>query len=1113
VSERQQTRALLAEPWPADLLSGGDPSAAFARFLQADVPPELRQDHGLHRVLSSIFPIRDFNEIVELHYVHYRVTPPERSPEECRRRSETHAGSLHLTLHLVVFDVDDPTKSMNERVLSLRDIKEQEVYLGEIPWKTRENTFVIDGIDRVILRQIAESPGVRFLPGQGGKLKATITPHRGSRLSFELDRKGLLWTRVDARKKRFLATTLLRALGFPAETILATFCPVETILLGPGGQCQVRLDLQTLLGQRCTRDIRAGDEILVRRHQKFLRNTIRQLRERRIDRIPVDGDSLLGRPLARDVVHQDSGEVLREANDPLQPGDLERFHAAGLSEVSLVLADGLLASQVIPETLRADRNATEDDALCAIYSALRPGDAPTVETARHLLDNLFFRPDRYDLSAAGRRSLHRKLHGGDPDAPVDPVLSCADLLATVRELLHRDLRGLPPDDLDHVQEAVVRDPCALLEDVFRLGLIRLERTVKERLSMSMEPELLLPHDVVSGRPIQRILADFFGWSRVSERVDFTSPVAELSQRRRVSSAEPDHTSYKRTSYRRRPVHESHLGAFCAAERPRSGLALALSCRVDDAGGLLPSCAPFTDRPDPDAPPPRPWDLLGLPAALVPFLHHDAAEIGPRCVANLLDALPPLAPEPPRVAAGLEAEVAHASGLSVLAPTGGTVRGVNAREVVVDTDSGPLSLPLRSFELAPRGAYVRQRPVVRRGQRVEPGDLLAAGPGVACGEVALGHNLTVALVSGPTFGTSLVASERLLHQGKFTTLRLREHKIYVASSGDGDEVFSAEIPGVDEEDRAHLDGRGLARVGARVRGGELLIGRVRTRAWNTPEELPEVQDRSLRMPAGRDGVVIGAWLESKREATMPRKAQARARVLVAELHPLSPGDLLGSRHGDRGTVARIAPVEDMPLLPDGTPVDLLLNPAYIAEEGAAGLLMELLAGALGIPLVAPPFGATLTEAQLRMRLGGDGRLRLRDGATGEFLEELATVGTLYVMKLPPLASEASEARSTGPTDPLTGLPVEGDGVAPGQLFDEDSVAALMAHGAAFTLRELLVHKGDAPSAREANPRMLQKHEEPADHVTRSLDALMRELRAAALEVQGIPSAAAPPPDQE
>jgi DNA-directed RNA polymerase subunit beta len=1047
---------------------------------------------------------------VELHYVAYRVTPPALLPGECRRRSETYAGSLYLTLRLVVFDVDDPAKSMAERVRSIHDIKEQEVYLCEIPWNTRENTFVIGGIDRVILRQIAESPGVRFLPGQGGKLKATLTPRLGSRLSFELDRKGLLWTRVDARKKRFLATTLLRALGFSSEGILAAFCPAETILLSPGGQHQVRLDPGTLLGQRCSRDIRVGDEILVRKHQKFTRSALRQIQQRKIDRIPVDGESLLGRPLAHDAVHQDSGEVLRGVNEPLQQGDLERFHGAGLSEIFLVLADGWIASQVIPETLRADRNTTEEDALCAIYSALRPGDAPTVETARYLLDSLFFNPERYDLSAAGRRSLHRKLHGGHPDAPQSSTLTREDLLATVRELLRRDLRGLPPDDLDHLQEAVVRDLCALLEDVFRLGLIRLERVIKERLSMTAEPEMLLPQDVVSGRPIQKALADFFGWSRVSERVDFTSPAAELSQRRRISSSEPDHTSYRRTSYRRRPVHGSHLGAFCAAERPRSGLALALSCRVDDAGALIPACAPFSDGAGSEA---RPWDLLGPSAALVPFLHHDAAELGPRCVANLLDALPPLSPEPPRVATGLEAEVAHASGLSVLAVAGGTVRSASAAEVVVDTDSGTHSFPLRSFELAPRGAYVRQRPVVRRRQRVAPGDLLAAGPGVASGEVALGHNLTVALVSGLTFGASLVVSERVLHQGKFTTLRLREHRIFAASTGDGDEAFTAEIPGVDEEERAHLDGRGLARVGARVRGGELLIGRVRTRSWGALGEPPEVTDRSLRMPAGRDGVVIGAWLEKRREASMPRKAQARARVLVAELHPLSPGDLLGSRHGDRGTVARIAPVEDMPLLPDGTPVDLMVNPAYIAEEGAAGMLMELLAGALGIPVVAPPFSTTLTEAQLRTRLGGDGRVRLRDGMTGEFLENPATVGTLYMMKLPPLASEVSEARSTGPTDPLTGLPVEADGVAPGQLLDEDSVAALMAHGAAFTLREMLVHKGDAPAAREAVPRMLREHEEPADHVTLGLDALMRELRAAALEIQGNPPAPPSAPSGE
>jgi DNA-directed RNA polymerase subunit beta len=499
---------------------------------------------------------------------------------------------------------------------------------------------------------------------------------------------------------------------------------------------------------------------------------------------------------------------------------------------------------------------------------------------------------------------------------------------------------------------------------------------------------------------------------------------------------------------------------------------------------------------------------------VPFLHHDAAEIGARCVANIHDALPSLHPEAPRVATGLEAEIAHASGLAIHAPEAGLVRSATAREILLETPSGLRAFPLRSFDFAPRGAHVRQRPAVRAGQRVEPGELLATGPGVVSGELAVGHNLLVALVSGVTLGSSLMISERVLQRGQFTSLRLREYRLFL-SSGTHEESFCAEIPGLDEDERAHLDEHGLARIGARVRGGEVLVGRTRRGFSFAEDEAPPPEDTSLRLPAGREGVVIGARILRRREAVMPRKAQALARVLVAELCPLEAGDLLGSRHGDRGTVARLVPVEDMPLLPDGTPVDLLLNPASVLESGAAGLLMETLAGALGVPVVAPPF-APITERQLRARGGGDGRIQLRDGMTGEPFAEPVTVGNLYLMKLPPLVREVQEVRSTGPTDPLTDLPVEGQGSAPGQLLDEDAVAALMAHGAAFTLREMMTGKGDAPEGREALLRMIRDHEEPTDHVTRGLDALIRELRAAALEIQageGDPAVAPPPAPPE
>lgn len=1048
-----------------------------------------------------MFPISDFSEVAQLCYSGYTLLPPKSTPEDCRSRGETYAQDLRVTLQLLVFEVENPEAPPGEQRRSIRNIKEQEVFLCEVPCKTPENTFVIGGVDRVILRQICESPGVRFLPGQQGKLRAQIAPHRGARLSFELDRKGLLWTRINRSKKRFYATTFLRALGLSTEEIIARLCVSETFLLEPGNRVSLRLNRATLLGQRLRRDVVVDGELIARKHSKVFRSTLRKLEEKKVDRLPFDEVDLLFRALACDVIDQNSGEILREATEFLQPGDLRRFQAAGVQQISLVLTDGLLGSSVLVNTLRADRIQSQEDAFLAIYRVLRPGDAPTLETAQYLFENLFFSESRYHLSRAGRIRINWKLHTHDADPPQGMTLAREDIIATVRELLDRDLRWRPPDDIDHIHEAVVRDLGGLLGDVFFLGLTRIERAAKERMSLSQELDMLMPHDLINGRPLQRVLHEFFGWSRVSERVDFLNPVAEICQRRRISAAEPDRTNPRRSSYRIRAQHESYLGMLCPIES-RFGLTLALACSVNPFGFLS---SPLSSTPqDPEAPRPiHPWEILGPAASLIPFVSHDALETAAQGIENLRRAIPSMHPEAPDVATGLEAEIAHASGLSVLAPRDGHVAQANAREIVLEGGGETLRIPLRSFEWAPRGVVIRQRPVVRAGDLVACGDLLATGPGVASGEVACGHNLRVAFVSGVTIGASLVLSEQALRRGQFSSIHLWEFRCYVATTGLGKESFQRDIPGLEEDEVAHLDEQGLAQIGSRVRPGDILAGRgYLVSAFPGDDEEPAVaDDRSLRLPPGCEGVVIGAWIEKKREVVLPKKAHARARILVAGLRPIEAGDLLGSRHGDRGAVARVAPVEDMPILPDGTPVDLLMNPAYILESCAAGLLMEALAGAPGLPGIAPPFGA-LTEQQLRARLGGDGRVFLRDGTTGEPLDEPVTVGNLYMMKLSPLVDSAFEARSTGPLDPLSELPIKGGGVPAGQLIDEDTTTALMAHGASYTLREFLVHKGDSPSGRDSITRMLREHEAPEDHVTQGLDALIRELRSAGLDVQAL-----------
>ena len=1099
MSERQQTRALLTAPWPGNHLEGGDLQQAFDQFLQLDVPDWQREERGLDWVFRAIFPIRDFSESAELQYVSYSFQEPRLTPAQCRLRGETYSRPWRVTLRMVVYDRDGSPWPAPGATLSIRDIKEQEVHLGELPWLTPEGTFVINGVDRVLSRQITEAPGVRFLPDKQGRFYAQIRPRWGTRLTFERDRRGRLQVRINQGKKRLLVTTLLRALGMNTEEILARLCPVETFRVGPRGELSLRFDPALLLGRRATRDIVIEGEVIVRKHRKILRTTIRRLRELKVEWIPVDRDALEWRSYARDVVDPSSGEVLREATEPLSPGDPERFLRAGISEFFLLIADGLSGSDLPLVTLRADTVQTREEALMAIYRLLRPGDAPTVETAEYLLQNLLFSERRFFLSRPGRHLLNRKLYPDDPEPPLSMALTVEDIVRTLQELFRRDLRQtrLGFDDTEHISEAVVRDQGELIGDAIYAGLLRMERAIKERMSMSQDIDTLMPHDLVNGRPLQHALADFFGHARVSERADTKHPAAEFSQRRRLASSEVSPTA-RRSSYRFRGRHDSHLGVFCPVERPPSGLPLALGCSVDALGFLRAPSDPLAD-PDAGPSPPAPWQLVGPLAALLPFLQHNAPEAASRGVENLRISVPPLRSTAPLVATGLEAEVAHASGLSLKAPGDGEVLGVTPEAISLRMADGELrSLSLRHFEIDPWGAVVLQRAVVRPGQRVHAGELLATGLGVASGEVATGHDLLVALVSGPTFGESLVVSEAVVQRGLFASIRLREYRILLGGVGD-EEQFTAEVPGLDEEERASLEQDGLVRVGQRVRAGDVLVGRIRRRTGLSEEEV-EVEDTSLRLPAGREGVVVRCRIARKREAVLPRKAQAIARVTVAEPRPLEVGDLLGSRHGDRGTVARIAPVEDMPTLPDGTPVELLMNPAYVLEFGAAGLLMELLAGGPGVPVLVPPFGDA-PEALLRARFPGSSVV-LRDGATGEPHQAPVSAGRLYMMRLPPLAGDTLEARSTGPTDPISGLPVEGRGVAPGQLFDEDGSTALLALGAAYTLQEMLATKGDAEDARAAVPAMLREHPEHREHVPRGLEALVRELRAAALDVQGL-----------
>ncbi|RYE93907.1 MAG: hypothetical protein EOO75_03320 [Myxococcales bacterium] len=538
MSERQQTRLPLAAPWPGGHLAA-DPARASEERLRVD--RATGETSLIEQAMRSVFPIQDFSETAELMFVSYELSPPRLSPAECRRSGATHAEPLRITLRLVAYDPGPD----GER--TIRDVKEQEILLCELPRLTPEGTFVIVGVERVVVRQIAESPGLRFLAGPAERLQAVITPRRGPRLTFEHDRKGLLWARLGASKKKLPATTLLRALGLATGEILGGLHDVETVDIGPGGELSLRIDPAVLLGQRVTRDIKVGGEILVKRHRKVTRVVLRKLELAGVTRLPLGVDDVLGRVLAADVVDPRSGEVLGEASDSLGDSMLRRFAERGMATFTLAVCDGVRAGSTIVDTLRADPNRTTDDALMAIYRVMHAGDPPTLETAESLFANLFFNPDRYDLWPAGRASLDRKLDQGEAGLHELMCLSRQDILGTVRELVRRQFRGAGADDIDHTDEAVVNDAAVLTIDAMHRGLIRLERAVKERMSMVQEIDTLMPSDLISGKTVQGAIDDFFGWSRVSERVDLTHPLAELTQRRRLTPSEPDADSARRSA--------------------------------------------------------------------------------------------------------------------------------------------------------------------------------------------------------------------------------------------------------------------------------------------------------------------------------------------------------------------------------------------------------------------------------------------------------------------------------------------------------------------------------------------------------------------------------------
>jgi DNA-directed RNA polymerase subunit beta len=1225
---------------------------SFKNFLQADVQPSQRKDDGLQKVFKEVFPIADARDNYSLVFVHYGLGEPKYTIDECQERDATYAAPLKATLRLIVKEAHEGTKE-------IKDIIEQEVYLGEIPLITEKGTFIINGAERVVVSQLHRSPGVFFdesIHPNGKRLYAArIIPYHGSWVEFSLDVNDIMYVHID-RKRKIPVTVLLRAIGFTTtDDILRLYYDSEVV-----------------------KGIKASKR----------------------GKHPA-----VGRFCAQPVVDRSTGEIIVEAGDEITPAVLESMRIAGIDRIAAVVDRPGQDNDVLRNTLRKDTSRSEEEALVRIYGLLRPGDPPTVEAARNLLHRLLFSPKRYDLGRVGRYKLDQRL---GLEVPVEvTILTKADFVEIIRYLLVlKDSKG-NTDDIDHLGNRRVRSVGELLANQFSIGLTRMARIIKERMSLQ-DTELMTPSDLVNARTVAAVIKTFFGSSQLSQFMDQTNPLAELTHKRRLSALGPGGLTRERAGFEVRDVHYTHYGRVCPIETPEGpniGLISSLStyARINEYGfletpyrrvrkGVATDEVEFltADREDqfvvaqgnapvdsrgrlvaekvfasykgdfPLVDPERvdymdvsPKQIVSAAAALIPFLEHDDANRALMGSNMQRQAVPLLITEAPLVGTGLEGKVAVDSGDLVLAQRSGVVEGVSADGITVTHgDAGELDelfgmanqdqYKLVKFTRSNQDTCINQRPVVRMGERVTKGQLLADGPGTRNGELALGVNLLAAFLPwrGYNYEDAILISERVVKDDRMTSIHIEDFELQVRETKRGVEEITREIPNVSDEAVANLDDSGIVRIGAHVRAGDILVGKVTPKGETelTPEErllkaifgekACDVRDASLKAPPGMDGIVIDVRMFSRRErdeglrkrekkqveqfrknekrrikgltdkrderlremlrdetasefcdlegkmlvkagkklssrlldriefsavdfskdVVKDRDLASRARKLVRivdgaldevhryfdkeieklsrgdELAPgvvklvkvyiakkrkLSVGDKLAGRHGNKGVVARIVPEEDMPYLPDGTPVEIVLNPLGVPSRMNLGQILETHLGwaayELGTYVASPVFdGATISEIKELLKQAGlpeSGKAVLYDGKTGEPLDREVTVGSMYMMKLSHLVDDKIHARSIGPYSLVTQQPLGGKAQFGGQRFGEMEVWALEAYGSAYALQEILTVKSDDVSGRSRIYEAIVKGENPPQPgIPESFNVLIKELQSLGLDVQ-------------
>ncbi|GAA6149706.1 MAG: DNA-directed RNA polymerase subunit beta [Pseudomonadota bacterium] len=1338
--------------------------ASYDLFLKSGDQLDPTDGEGIMGVFQSVFPIKDFNETSILEFVKYELEKPKYDVEECQQRDMTYSAPLKVTLRLIVFDVDEDTGAK-----SVKDIKEQDVFMGDMPLMTPNGTFIVNGTERVIVSQMHRSPGVFFDHDKGkthssGKLlfACRIIPYRGSWLDFEFDAKDIVFARIDRRRK-LPVTTLLYALGLDQEGIMDAYYNTVDYTLQRGQGWVTKFFPERVRGTRPTYDLVDADsgEVIAEAGKKVTPRAVKKLiDEGNVKNLLVPFDRILGKFVAKDIINEETGAIYVEAGDELTleydkdgeiiGGSLQDLLEAGITEIPVLDIDNVNVGPYMRNTMATDKNMDRNSALMDIYRVMRPGEPPTVEAASALFDTLFFDSERYDLSAVGRVKMNMRLALDAEDTV--RTLRKEDIVACIKALVElRDGKG-DIDDIDHLGNRRVRSVGELMENQYRVGLLRMERAIKERMS-SVEIDTVMPQDLINAKPAAAAVREFFGSSQLSQFMDQTNPLSEVTHKRRLSALGPGGLTRERAGFEVRDVHPTHYGRMCPIETPEGpniGLinSLATFARVNKYGFIetpyrrvengqvtdevkymsateemrhtvaqananldengrfvnelvnTRQSGEYTLAPNEsvDLIDVSPKQLVSVAASLIPFLENDDANRALMGSNMQRQAVPLLRAEAPLVGTGIEEVVARDSGAAIMAKRAGVIDQVDAQRIVVRAtedlelgDAGVDIYRLRKFQRSNQNTTINQKPLVKVGDTVTKGEVIADGPSTDMGELALGKNVIVAFMpwNGYNYEDSILISERIAKDDVFTSVHIEEFEVAARDTKLGPEEITRDIPNVGEEALRNLDEAGIVYIGADVEPGDILVGKITPKGESpmTPEEkllraifgekASDVRDTSLRVKPGDYGTVVEVRvfnrhgvekderaLQIEREeiqrlgrdrddeltildrniyarlrdlilgktavkgpkgvkanseitedllASLPRshwwqlalaedqdaqivealneqyEIQKRAldarfedkvekvrrgddlppgvmkmvKVFIAVKRKLQPGDKMAGRHGNKGVISRVVPMEDMPFLADGTPVDFCLNPLGVPSRMNVGQILETHMGwaarglgiqvdealgeyrrsgdmtpvkdalkivygedvyeegfanmdddqmleaagnvTRGVPIATPVFDgakeADVNDALKRAGFNESGQSILFDGRTGEQFARPVTVGVKYLLKLHHLVDDKIHARSTGPYSLVTQQPLGGKAQFGGQRFGEMEVWALEAYGAAYTLQEMLTVKSDDVAGRTKVYESIVKGEDNFEAgVPESFNVLVKEVRGLGLNME-------------